>query len=157
MTRSPSSVKRISSVCRSTVDAELLQPLDQQPLVLVLREDLQEGIGGQILADGREGEPRRRFALHPQIDRGNLVAVLHHEVGEVELPVEFEGTRLNRQGARGRAGLRRLVDDAHLDAELGEPERQDEAGRSGTDDQNVTVHCVSVLNRRSRAVGHLPN
>jgi hypothetical protein len=102
-------------------DAELLQPLDQQPLVLVLWEDLQEGISGQILADGREGETRRRFSLHPQVDRGNLVAMLHHEVGEVELPVEFEGTRMNREGARGRAGLRRLVDDAHPDAELGEP------------------------------------
>jgi hypothetical protein len=77
-------------------DAELLQPLDQQPLVVILREDLQEGIGRQILADGREGEPRLRFALHPQIDRRNLVAMLHHEVGEVELSVEFEGTRMNR-------------------------------------------------------------
>src|ERR1700756_431618 len=101
-------------------DTELLQSLDQQPLVLVLREDLQKGIGSQILANGREGEPRLRFALHPQIDRGNLMAMLHYEVGEVELPVEFEGTRMNRERARGRAGRCRLVDDAHLDAELGE-------------------------------------
>ena len=102
--------------------------------MLILREDLQEGIGGQILADGREGEPRRRFAPHPQIDCGNLVAMLHHEIGEVELPVEFEGTRMNRQRPRGHAGLRRFVDYAHLDAEPGEPERQYQAGRAGADD-----------------------
>src|SRR6516162_11246788 len=100
-------------------DAELLQSLDQQALMLVLRKNVQERIGGQILADGLEGEPRLRFALHPHIYRRNLVAMLDHEVGEVELPVKFEGTRLNRERARGRAGLRRLVDDAHLDAELG--------------------------------------
>ena len=135
-------------------DAELLQPLDQQPLVLVLREDFEKGIGGQILADGLEGKPRRRFALHPQIDRGNLVAVLHHELGEVELPVEFEGTRLNRQSTRGRAGLRRLVDDAHLDAELGQPQRQDEAGRAGADDQNVAVHHV-ILRLQSTDLARL--
>ena len=55
-------------------DAERLQPLDQQPLMLVLREDLQERIGRQVRADGLERQARRRFALHPQIDRGNLVA-----------------------------------------------------------------------------------
>ena len=32
-----------------------------------------------------------RFALHPQIDRRHLVAMLHHNIGQVELPVEFEG------------------------------------------------------------------
>ena len=49
---------------------------------------------------------------------------------------------MNRERARGRAGLNRLVDDTHLDAELGEPERQDETGRAGADDQNITVHDV---------------
>ena len=68
------------------------------------------------------------------------MAALDHGVGEVELAVEFERARLNGQGARGRAGLRRLVDDAHLDAELGEPERQDETGRAGADDQNIRIH-----------------
>ena len=32
-------------------DAERLQPLDQQPLMLVLREDVQERIGRQVRAD----------------------------------------------------------------------------------------------------------
>jgi hypothetical protein len=112
-------------------DPELLQPLDQQPLMLVLREDLQEGIGGQIFADRRKRDACCPLTPYPHIDRGHFVAVFHHKVGEVELPVEFEGTRLNRQGTRGRAGLGRFVDDTHLDTELGEPQRQDEAGRAG--------------------------
>jgi hypothetical protein len=70
--------------------------------------------------------------------------MLHHEVSEVELPVELEGARMNGERARGGARFRRLVDDAHLDTELGEPKRQDEAGRAGTDDQNITMHCVPV-------------
>src|SRR6202043_2413407 len=37
-------------------------------------------------------------------------------------------------------GLRRLVDDANLDPELGEPERQDQSRGAGTDDQNVAAH-----------------
>src|SRR6266481_731265 len=142
-------------------NAELLQPLDQQPLVLVLREDLQEGIGGQIFADGLKGKSCRRLALHPQIDRRHLVAMLHHKVGKVELAVEFEGTCLNRERARGRAGLRRFVDDTHLDAEPGEPERQDEPGRAGADDQNISVqhfilHLEAAVSRDwpAAAAGH---
>ena len=100
-------------------DAELLQPLDQQPLMLVLRKDLQERIGRQVRTDALKRQARRRFALHPQIDGGNLVPMFDDGVGEAELAVEFERPRLNRQGPRGRAGLRRLVDDAHLNPELG--------------------------------------
>ena len=80
-------------------DTKLFQPLDQQLLVLVLRKDVQERIGRQILADCLEGEPRLWFALHPHIDRRNLVAMLDHEVGEVELSVKLQGTRLNRERA----------------------------------------------------------
>jgi hypothetical protein len=122
-------------------------------LAASLREDLQEGIGGQILADGREGEARRRFAPHPYIDGGNLVTMLHHKVGEVELAIEFEGTRMNRQGTRGRAGLGGFVDDAHLDTELREPERQNETGRAGADNENVTVH--HALLRFQSTVSHV--
>ena len=47
-------------------DAERLQPLDQQPLMLVLREDLQEGIGRQVRADGLERQARRRLRPSPR-------------------------------------------------------------------------------------------
>jgi hypothetical protein len=46
-------------------DAERLQPLDQQPFMLVLREDLQEGVGRQVRADRLERQARRPFARHP--------------------------------------------------------------------------------------------
>src|SRR5215469_13442283 len=83
-------------------DAELLQPLDQQALMLVLRKNVQERIGGQILADGLEGEPRLRFALHPHIDRRNLVAMLDHEVGEVRAAGKVRGCALEPR-ARARS------------------------------------------------------
>ena len=100
-------------------DAELLEPLDQKPLMLVLGEDLEEGIWRQVRADRLEKQARRRLALHPEIDGGDLVASLHNGVGEVQLSVEFERPRLNRQGPRGGPRFGRLVDDAHLGAKLG--------------------------------------
>jgi hypothetical protein len=36
-------------------DAKRLEPFDQQPLVLVLLDDLREGIGSQVRANGFEG------------------------------------------------------------------------------------------------------
>src|SRR5262252_6656349 len=105
--------------------------------MLVLREDLQERIGRQVRADLFKRQARCRFSFYPQIDRRDLVAMFDYSVGKVELPVEFERPRLNRQGARGRAGLCRLVEDADLNPELAEPKRQDEAGGTGPDDQNV--------------------
>jgi hypothetical protein len=42
-----------------------------------------------------------------------------HSIGEVELSVEFECSRLDRQGSRGRARLGRLVNNTHLYTEPG--------------------------------------
>jgi hypothetical protein len=100
-------------------DAELLEPLDQKALMLVLGEDLEEGIWRQVRADRLERQARRRLALHPEIDGGDLVASLHNGVGEIQLSVEFERPRLNRQGPRGGPRLGGPVDDAHLGAKLG--------------------------------------
>ena len=100
-------------------DAELLQPLNQQTLMLVLRKNMQERIGRQVRADPLKRQARGRFALDPQIDGRNLVSTFDHGVRKPELAVEFERPRLNRQGPRGRAGLRRLVDNAHLSPQLG--------------------------------------
>ena len=123
-------------------DAERLQPLDQEPLVLILRKDVQERVGRQVRADAAERNTRRGLALHPQIDGGNLVARRDHRLREIELPVEFERARLHRQRARGGAGLGGLVDDADLDAEFCQPKRQHQTGRPGADDQNVALRHV---------------
>jgi hypothetical protein len=47
-------------------DAEAAQPFDQQPLVLVLREDVQERVGRQTRADAFE---RQRAAASPFTQR----------------------------------------------------------------------------------------
>ena len=100
-------------------DAELSEPLDQKTLMLVLGEDLEEGVWRQVRANRLERQARHGLALHPEIDGRNLVASRHNGVGEVQLAIEFERPRLNRQGPRGGPWFGRLVDDAHLGAELG--------------------------------------
>ena len=114
--------------------------------MLVLGEDLEEGIWRQVRADRLKRQARRRLALHPEIDGGNLVASFHNGVGEVQLSVEFERPRLNRQGPRGGPGLGRLVDDAHFGAKLGQPERQHQTRRTSADDQYIAA-SHSVLYR----------
>ncbi len=51
--------------------------------------------------------------------------------------VELEGARLDRECPRRRPRLGRLVDDPDPRAELGQDDREDEAGRPGADDQHV--------------------
>ena len=55
-------------------------------------------------------------------------------VGEAELAVEFEGSGLDRQRPRCCSRLSGLVDDAHFDAELREPERKHQPRRARSDD-----------------------
>src|SRR5215469_3970743 len=105
-----------------------------------------------MLADSLKWKPRRRFAPYPVNDRGNPMAMLHHKIGEVEQLVEFEGTRMNCQSARSCAGLCCLVDNAYFDTELCKPKRQNKAGRTGTDDQDVAVHRV-ILHLQSAIRG----
>ena len=84
-------------------DAQPLQPGDQQPLVLVLRKDLQEGIRGQIRPDFPEVDARPRFAFDPEPHGRDLVSVLDDEIGEVELAVELERARVDGERAGRRA------------------------------------------------------
>ena len=108
--------------------------------MLVLGKDLQERVRRQIGANLLERDARPRVALDPKADGGNFVAVREHEIGEIELAIEFEGPRMNGEGAGRRAVPGGFVDDPHLDPELGQPERQNQTGRSSADDQNVAAH-----------------
>jgi hypothetical protein len=135
--------------------AQRFQPFDQQPLVLVLRKDVQEGVRRQVGADGVERHARGGFSLHPKIDGGNMVSLGDHCVCEIELPVEFERSGLHRQSARGRSRLGGLVNNAHLDAELCQPKRQYQTGRACADDQNLTLgHLVLHLGHRTGVALH---
>lgn len=80
-------------------NAKLLQPRDQQPLVLVLGKDLQEGIRSEIGADLFEIDPCSRLAFDPKPDGRDFVAALDNVVREIELPVKFERARVHREGA----------------------------------------------------------
>src|SRR6266404_4410347 len=127
-------------------DIKRFQPLDQQPLVPVLRKDLQEGVGRQAEADGFKRKTRCRFAFRPKIDGGNLVAPGDYGLCEVKLPVEFERAGLNRQSARGGSWLGGLVNDPYLDAELCQPKRQHQPRRTCTNDQNISPRHLLCSN-----------
>src|SRR5262249_7528237 len=97
----------VSKELRPSLDdrAQLLEPRDQQPLMLVLRKDVQEGIGRESRADLLKRDARSRLALDPQPDGRDLVAARDHVTGEIELAIELERSRMDRQCAGGRAGL----------------------------------------------------
>src|SRR5262249_19624980 len=57
--------------------------------------------------------------------------------GEIELAIELERSRVDRQCAGGRAGLRGLVDDSWLRAELDQPQREHQTRGPSADDQHV--------------------
>ena len=65
------SSKPTTSVCRSTADARGGQPLDEQPLVLVLREDQRERIRAEAGAHLAEYARAARRPAHPQIHGGD--------------------------------------------------------------------------------------
>src|SRR5262249_61835372 len=67
--------------------AELHEPLDQQPLALVLRIDLANRKGREVLADAAEGHPGGTRSTGPQVDGGHLVAALHDRLRKIALAV----------------------------------------------------------------------
>ncbi len=119
--------------------AGLLQPLDQQPLVLVLGEHQHMGEGADPLADVAELHPAGLLAPRPEVHRGEGQAFRLHRFGEAELAIELQGARLDRQGAGGGARLGRLVDDAHLDAQTRQPQGEDQPRGTGPDDQDFRI------------------
>ncbi|MNN65708.1 hypothetical protein D3C81_1812310 [compost metagenome] len=119
--------------------------------MLILGVDFQEGVGRQVLADGGEWQAYRGFALDPQIDGRYLVTLLHHGLVKVQLPIQFQGSRLHCQGARGGAGGAGLVEQAHADPQFAQPKCQHQPGGAGAYDQYVAaVHGVT-LGGESRA------
>ena len=99
-------------------DARGCEARDQQPLMLVLREDVEEGISGQPLANCAEGQLGSALPAHPEIDRLDAVPGAHDIVGQADLPVQFQRSCLHGKRTRGCSGLRHAVDDPWPDAEL---------------------------------------
>src|SRR3954467_5571748 len=123
--------------------------------MLILREDLQKRIGCQSRTDVFKWDARSVASRNPHIGSRNLVASLDYGLGKVELPIELERAGLNRKRARSRAGLRRFVDDANLDPLPCQPKRENESGRTSSDDQDVNWHRLmpSIIAARAYADG----
>jgi hypothetical protein len=113
--------------------------LDEQPFVLILRKDQHEGKRAQPPAQVGKDDPRRMLAARPQVDRREFQAQPDDLVGEPELAIELERPRVEHQGPRGGARLGRLIDDPDADPEALQPQRQDQAGGSGPDDQDLRL------------------
>ena len=93
--------------------------------MLVLRKDLQERIGGEIRSDFLEINARLWFAFNPEPDGRDFVAMLDHEICQLELAVEFEGPCVHRESAGCRAWLSGLIYNPYLHSELGKPKGED--------------------------------
>ena len=119
-----------------------------------LRRVAQERIGREARADLLERDARPRFALDPEPDGRDLVAARNHVTGEIELTVELERSRVDRQCAGGRAGLCGLVDDSGFRAELGQPQREHQTRGPSADDQHVRAGHI-FLHRTLFAEGQI--
>src|SRR5260370_38326679 len=115
--------------------------------MLILRKDLQERVRRQSCSNLLERHARLRLPFDPEPDRWDLVAMGDHEIGQIELTIKFESASMNGERAGGRAGLGRRVDDAYFDAELGQPEREDQACRSSADDQDLAARHIFLRSR----------
>ena len=105
----------------------------------VLRKDEREGVWSQSFSDALEGNARNPVPTRPQIEFLDLDSARDDCVVKPNLVIELQRARLHGERAGSGAGLRGLVDDSHLDAELRQPEREHEAGRPGAGDQDGLV------------------
>ena len=131
--------------------AEVLQAFDQQPFVLVLREDVQEAIGREIGDDLFERNARDLCAADPQPNPGHGIALARDSVREIELLIEFERAGVHSQRARCCPGLGRLVDDADRDALFCQPKGENQSGRACADNQYARDPPWSLLRKRPQA------
>src|SRR5262249_14211874 len=97
-------------------------------------------VGREPLADAVERDARHVRSARPKVDRRRFVRAFEELVSEIDLTIQLERPRLDRQRARGRPGLGRLVDDPQAHAELMEEQREHHAGGSRAGDQDVEGH-----------------
>jgi hypothetical protein len=121
------------------------QTLDEKPLVVVLRIYQKEWVRGQAHAELLERHSRDATASSPEIEMGDLGASGDHRVGDPDLSVELQCPNVDGQSAGRRARLSGLIDNSHGDTKSGQPERKDQSGRPGSDDQNLGIHYEFIL------------
>jgi hypothetical protein len=118
-------------------DAEGGELIDEEALVLVLREDEREGKGAEACAELAEDGAGDAIAGDPEVDGFDLAAALDDGIGEAELRVELEGAGLDGESSGGGPGFWCLVDDADAYAEPSEPESEYETGWACSGDKDV--------------------
>ena len=105
----------------------------------VLREDQREGERCQTLSHTIQRQPCDLGALDPEVGPRDLDAAIDERAGHPQLPVKLQRASGDGQGTGGGPRLGGLIDDAHGDAEPGQPERQHEPGGARPDDQDRDV------------------
>ena len=131
--------------------ARVFQTIDEQLLVLILRKDERIRVWADAAAHVAEPEVGNFPAGDPQVCRADLASAREHGVRESDLVIELERPRLHRDGARGGRRLRVRVDDAKVHPQPLQPEGEDQAGRTGADDEHVRLyhrHSISICRSR---------
>ena len=112
----------------------------EQPFVVVLPQDQQEGEWAQVAADVAQRHACPEAALRPQVGAGGALAELERLVRDAQLRVDFQRARLHAQ----RPGLQRRpgvpVNDLRSHAAATELVGKHQSGRSGADDQHIGLH-----------------
>ena len=91
----------------------------------------------------------RRPATH-RFTLADRPAARDNGIGNSDLPVALERARLHGEGAGGCRRLSKPVNDSYARAEPCQPQRQHEARRSRSDDEDVGHDGRARLNRSSR-------
>src|SRR5260370_28146369 len=82
------------------LDAETPEALDQEPLVLILREHQHIRKRAQTLPDVAKGRMAGQLAAHPHVHPSELQPSLHHVAGEAHLIVELAPAPMHAEGPR---------------------------------------------------------
>jgi hypothetical protein len=139
-------VERYELVSPQDRGAERLAGVAQDPLVAALLEDLDAGEGGDGLPQKRERHGAELGPAVPGVEGRRPRGFRQHTLGEAELVVQFDGPRLQPQGAglARRPGL--AVDHHHTHAEPGEAGCGHESTGARTHDDHVglDIHLPSL-------------
>jgi hypothetical protein len=120
-------------------DPQALQPLIEDPLSLVLRQDEHERIRRVQPAESHLCLARRAGVHRQSVD---AMAQLEEFLDDAELVEDLERPRVDpdRPGLPRPRGL--LIEDAHLDSAPGQLDREHHPGRSGTDNHDGHVILI---------------
>src|SRR5450755_3442407 len=118
-------------------DAGAAKVLDEQSFVLFLWKDERTRERAQTLSDVAQRDAGLVLAPNPEINLRNLQPFFDDLLGDSELGIELKGPRLHGQSTGRRSRFRCLVDDAYADSKALEPQRQNQAGGSGADDEHL--------------------